>query len=323
MRRIILTLLLLTGSVLILGLSLSGRQAEELEEACREVFFRTPEEGVLGKAVTELEPKRIYQRYDPLLGGVTLVSTDGNGNLDPRPLGEGSVMECSFGKVQVNQGQSAMCKLEAGVFSPLPKGSKEARTRKVFRLTFQPVWWSQGPRNRFHWEVAQEVRFRRRNPGSVFPIDARTAREVASRKVIVPGKSVPRFYRTDKQYWKLVKGEVFAVPKGFWMQRFIDGNFHQVRIGHHLEPWPGEDEIAVEVKDTEEWIKIGKYEKAFLHIDLLKRSRVDWVRYYAPGAIRSTNRKVSAGWACRTCTGARKPRRKRGAVPALEEVPEL
>src|SRR5690606_29547205 len=118
----------------------SGWPAVELENMCRAVFLPAEDRGVLGPRTPEVSPRRLYQRYDPLLGGVTFILSDGNGNLDPRPLGTGTIIECEYNRVTPGEDESAMCKLEKGKFTPLPKGSREARTRTVYQVAFRRDW---------------------------------------------------------------------------------------------------------------------------------------------------------------------------------------
>lgn len=279
----------------------SGWRADFLEQVCSATFAPGTEEGALGRRVTgKLEKNRIYSRLDPLFGGVILVTGDENGNLDPRPVGPKTVVECTYGGIAALEGESKMCAIEKGQLRPLKKGDPRAKARVIYRLYFtgDPTV---NPLRAFEWEVSREFRVSPRAKGVELPTDP-VKLKALNRAIISPGRTVPKFYRTDAQYWRTVSGGNFAVSKSFWMQPFRDGNFHQVRIGYHLEEWPGEPEIMVEVKDDESWLKIGKGARAYYLVEKVKRGP-DWATLYTEGDRPSVNPKISAAAACPACTG--------------------
>lgn len=291
-----------------------GWRADFLEKICSAPFTLSGEKGVWGRQVQgKLEKSRLYQKLDPLFGGVVTLMTDGNGNLDPRPLGTRTVIECAYGNVVPGEYESGMCEFVEGRLRPLKKGDSKARARVIQKLAFRG-----GPTapNGFEWQVSREFRLKRRDDRAILPLDVNKLRNLG-RQVIVPGRTVPKFYRTDAQYWRVVAGENFALPKGFWMQPFHDGNFHQVRLGFHLEEWPGEPNIMVEVSDQEAWIKVGRGESAYYLLERVKKG-IDWGTYYTDGVMRPVNMKISAANACRACTGA-----GAGAETAFEDLETL
>ncbi len=278
----------------------SGWPAEFLEGVCRGTFATGDSSGLLGRQVKKTEPDRLYQRLDPLLGGVVLVTSDGRGGVDPRPLGPKTVLECSFGGVIPKEGESDMCELDKGALKPLKQGDKRAKTRLMYQLVYNGELGS-GANRVFEWQVSREFRLERRPAGLVLPSDVKKLKAMG-RQVITPATTVPKFYRTDVQYWRRVTGDKFAINNGAWMQPYKDGNIHQVRMNRHLEEWPGEPEIMVEVKDEESWIKVGKGDSAFYLPEKIKKGP-DWGGVYTNGDKPPANLRVSAAGACPACTG--------------------
>lgn len=275
-------------------------RADFLEQTCSATFLSSDDKGLLGKRVEGKMPKnRLYHRLDPLFGGVVWLLSDGNGNLDNRPLGPKTVMECFYGGIQTKEDESGMCEIADGQFRPLKRGEAKAKMRVISRLVYNGEV-GVSPNRAFEWQVSKEFRLKRR-PSEGLKYDTKSLKD-AGRFVVSPGRTIPKFYRTEVQYWRSVAGDSFAIPKGYWMQPFRDGNFHQVRIGYHLEEWPGEPDRMFEVKDDESWLKVGKGDRAFYLVEKVRRG-VDWAVVYTNGEKPPGNLKVSAARACPACTG--------------------
>jgi len=277
----------------------TGWSAQSLEQLCS-ANFALPSEGagLLGKRSEHAGKNHLYQRFDPLFGGVVVVGSDSYGAVDPRPLGEKTILECSDGGVTPTEGESSMCQLAGGKFKPLRKGDPRAKTRVVYRLVHNGETGTAASRV-FEWQVSREFRFRRRSEATLLPTDIAKLKSLG-RAVVEPGKTIPKFYRADTQYWRGVASGSFAVAKGSWMQPFRDGNFHQVRKGHHLEEWPGEPSVMVEMKDDEAWLKVGKGDKAFYLPQKVKKG-LDWGGVYTAGERPPANLQISAAGACSAC----------------------
>jgi len=72
-----------------------------LAETCGGSYSVTKEKGEVGEKVAtdKLEKNHVYLGFDSYFGGVFYRLTDENGKLDPRPLGEGTLLPCdSVGK---------------------------------------------------------------------------------------------------------------------------------------------------------------------------------------------------------------------------------
>ena len=280
--------------------TLGGPSALELESQCRATYpVEFPNED-LGSPAGKLTKNHLYQMFDPLLGGVVFVLSDTNGNLVPRPLGRGSVLECSYGSVKAGGGETGMCALEKGSFVPLLKGDPRAISRSIYRLVYTGDWTGRSLLDGFEWEHGQEIRLSRRDPKDIKAIEVTAQRKLAN-EVIVAKKSVPKFYRKNNEYWGYVDGDNFPIKQGHWMQLFADGNYHLVKLGYHLEQWPGEDGIMVEVKDDEELIKIGKGEQSFVLAEKVLGKGIDWKTYFKKNLRRPANPRVSASKVCTRC----------------------
>lgn len=281
----------------------SGWRAEVLEDACSATYSLSPSVGVVGKRTEgPLAKNRVYEHLDYWFGGLVFVATDSNGNLDPRPLGSGSIIECRSANPSLSPEDPSMCELRGGEFVPLKKDDPRAASRLIHRLVSRPDWTQKNAFDAIQWETSVDSPMELRDPKAVVPTDPGKSK-AAGRNVVVPGKSVPRFYRKDSEYWKHINGKLFAVDKGHWMQFFKDGAFHQVKSGYHLEEWPGEPDIMVEVKDTEEWVKLGKDPKAYVFVEKFVRPATDWSKFYLKGGSAPPNSSVSAAGGCRPCTG--------------------
>ncbi len=278
----------------------TGWSAQFLEQLCTGTFALPSERaGLLGKKSNRIEKNHLYQRLDPLFGGVVVLSSDSYGVLDPRPLGPKSILECTYGGVTPKDNESGMCEFDGGNLKPLKKGDARAKTRVVYRLIYNGEVGTAANRV-FEWQVSREFRLQRRSEGRMLPADV-TKLKALGRNVIQPGKTIPKLYRTEAQYWRRVTGDSFAIAKGSWMQPFRDGNFHQVRNGYHLEEWPGEPDVMLEMKDDEAWIKVGRGEKAF-YLPEKVRKGPDWGGVYAGGERPPVNHQISAAGACPACT---------------------
>ncbi|MCB0418782.1 MAG: hypothetical protein H6617_02675 [Bdellovibrionaceae bacterium] len=272
----------------------------ELQGACSSAFFANVPPGQLGLPVQgKLKPNFVYQRLDPRIGKVVYVLTDENGEIDLRPLGRNSILECRQVGIEVEDGFSPWCQLKDGNFRGLKRSSRLAKNTVLYQLSeiLRPDYREKKFFHWLEWTRTEERPFLRRNPESVVNT---TPRKLANTKAYRPGETVPKFYRKENEYWQNLYGVNYPVPSGQWMQLFSDGNYYLVDKGFHLEHWPTEKNILVKVPDNESWIKIGRGENAYLFVESQTRKQ-DWVHYYTEEGYLPSNPEVNAVDACKAC----------------------
>lgn len=231
--------------------------SEAINQACSAVYPAGPM-NELGAPVRQLEPNRVYRKYDSsanrdlVPGNLVYVLTDANGNLDERPLAEGSVIPCSYlpKDAYVKDGDPArwgdpskdfsdQCLLsdkenEAFVQLRLDKDGKKRNTQ-IARLTLMVRDQSQ---TEPIWEIVSE----REIPEGKRPAEAAAQTKEGP---LPDGSKVAKFNGAD-----------YTIAAGHHLERLnSSGTVYAVPDGHHLEGWPSMRGEAWVVPDGQELIR--------------------------------------------------------------------